>query len=590
LFTFKRINARNQSAISPTGWCSLHNVLFCTLYHKPIVPKYDEFDFNDGIVKGKPVLVGTLVFRIDQQIVESQSLYTVVGDLILLFIIALICSPVFYALYLSFSRPLSSILSNILDFEKGSFDWIGHSEHGSDEFMRVQQSLQRVAVTLLDQTEQIQAANTTLEKRAVDLEKSVQIAIEARKEADKANTQKDIFVANMTHEMRHPLVGVVSGVDLSEQFILCAQNRLIELHRTANQEQMTILLNVRAELRDAINSFWVSKSCSKELTTMVDDLLASIQDMYHEITLRPETFLLFDSLQVLFRSYYEHATAKGVDYTFNIKGLASDSALFVQSDWVRISQVASSLLENAIRFTEEGVIEATAEVSVTTDHVNLQIVIKDTGIGISNHEKRSIFKLFHIGENPVDKQYSRLGTGLPLAHKIANKLNGGLNIDYSELGVGSRFSFNITIPISSKNDLITEDYKPIQCKQASLLYVEDSAVNRQVFQMYCDLFDINLITAKNGNDGLNRFKSRKFDALVVDCYMPKMNGYELVEKIREWESKMDTGHIPIFALTADASTRNQNKCFESGFDEFLTKPYTKATFRYLIDRLSRINR
>jgi methyl-accepting chemotaxis protein len=197
------------------------------LYHKPIVPKYDEFDFNDGIVKGKPVLVGTLVFRIDQQIVESQSLYTVVGDSILLLIITLICSPVFYALYLSFSRPLSSILSNIIDFENGSFDWIGHSEHGSDEFMRVQQSLQRVAVTLLDQTEQIQAANITLEKRAVDLEKSVQIAIEARKEADKANTQKDIFVTNMTHEMRHPLVGVVSGVDLSEQFILCAQNRQV---------------------------------------------------------------------------------------------------------------------------------------------------------------------------------------------------------------------------------------------------------------------------------------------------------------------------------------------------------------------------
>jgi CheY-like chemotaxis protein len=71
--------------------------------------------------------------------------------------------------------------------------------------------------------------------------------------------------------------------------------------------------------------------------------------------------------------------------------------------------------------------------------------------------------------------------------------------------------------------------------------------------------------------------------------MPKMNGYELVEKIREWESKMDTDHIPIFALTADASTRNRKKCFESGFDDFLIKPYTKATFRYLIDRLSRIN-
>jgi signal transduction histidine kinase/CheY-like chemotaxis protein len=557
------------------------------LYHKPIVPMYDEFDFNDGITKGKPVLVGTLIFRIDQQIVKSQSLYTVIGDLILLLLIALICSPVFYALYLSFSRPLSSILSNILEFEKGRYDWIVHNDHSSDEFMRVQQSLKRVAVTLLNQTEQIQDANIILEQRAIELERNIQFAIEARKEADKANTQKDIFVANMTHEMRHPLVGVVSGIDLSEQFILCAQNRLMALNVAASQEQSAELSNARAELRDAINSFSISKTCSKELTLMVDDLLASIQDMYHEITLRPTTFLLFDSLHVLFSSYYDYAKAKSLEYNFSIKGIESDSALFVKGDWVRISQVINSLLDNAIRFTEQGIIIATAKVSVSNDNVDLTFIVSDTGVGISDLEKVSIFKLFHIGENPVDKKHSSLGTGLTIARKIAHKLHAHLNIDYSELGIGSRFSFNMTIPVSTNNDLIPDDNKPNLCKQTSLLYVEDSAVNRQVFQMYCDLFSINLIKVRNGIEGMNRFISRKFDALIIDCYMPKMNGYQLVQKIRQWEDKMDAGHITIFALTADASSRNQKKCFDAGFDEFLTKPYTKETLRFIIDRLGK---
>jgi CheY-like chemotaxis protein len=95
--------------------------------------------------------------------------------------------------------------------------------------------------------------------------------------------------------------------------------------------------------------------------------------------------------------------------------------------------------------------------------------------------------------------------------------------------------------------------------------------------------------AQNGQEGIERYKSHRFDAMVVDCYMPKMNGYEFVRTIRNWESEEESEHMPIFALTADASTRNRKKCFEAGFDEFLTKPYTIATFRFLVDRIGRIN-
>jgi CheY-like chemotaxis protein len=114
-------------------------------------------------------------------------------------------------------------------------------------------------------------------------------------------------------------------------------------------------------------------------------------------------------------------------------------------------------------------------------------------------------------------------------------------------------------------------------------------MNRQVFQTFCKLASIDLILAQNGQEGIERYKSHRFDAMVVDCYMPKMNGYEFVQLIRQWENEDDSGHMPIFALTADASTRNREKCFEAGFDEFLTKPYTRATLRFIIDRIGRIN-
>jgi signal transduction histidine kinase/ActR/RegA family two-component response regulator len=559
------------------------------IYHKPIVPKFDEIDFNEGVRKGDAELIGKINFYVDKEIVQGDSWKAAIGDLALLLLIILICSPLFYALYQSFNYPLSTILKNIHDFEKGNLDWVNHEDKGVDEFARVQQNLKRVACTLIDQTHQIREANNTLEQRAIELERQVNLATEAREEADKANAQKDIFVANVTHEMRHPLVGVVSGVDLGEQFILCAQNKLMELTKTASVDQYTQLTGIRAELKDAINSLGISKTYSKDLTIMVDDLLASIQDMYQEIVLRPTAFLLYDSLNVLFRSHCDHAKTKALDYQFYIKGLDVDNLLYVKGDWIRISQVINSLLDNAIRFTEQGSVSVSTEIFVTNEYANLLIAVSDTGVGISDNEKESIFKLFHIGEKPSYKHHSGLGTGLTIAQKIATRMNAKLYLVHSKLGIGSQFAFSLSLAIASKQDIITENLKPSAGKRLSLLYVEDSAMTRQIFQTYCKLAGIDLIMAQNGQEGIERYKSHRFDAMVVDCYMPKMNGYEFVRKIRHWESEDDTGHMPIFALTADASIRNREKCFEAGFDEFLTKPYTNATFKFLIDRIDRIN-
>jgi signal transduction histidine kinase len=559
------------------------------IYHKPIVPKFDDIDFNNGVIKGDAILIGMIRFYVDHEILHGDSWNAAIRDLTLLLLIILFCTPFFYALYQSFNQPLTTILKNILEFEKGNLNWISHKDNGADEFSRVQHALKRVASTLIDQTQQIKVANNTLEQRAIELEHQVNLATEAREEADKANAQKDIFVANVTHEMRHPLVGVVSGVDLGEQFILCAQNKLMELTKTANSGEYTQLKSVRAELKDAINSLVISKTYSKDLTVMVDDLLASIQDMYQEIKLRPTTFLLYNSLNLLFRSHCDVANMKSLDYQFFIKGLDIDHPLYVKGDWIRISQVINSLLDNAIRFTEQGSVSVTANISYSSNHANLDIVVSDTGAGISDHEKVSIFKLFHIGEEPSNKHHSGLGTGLTIAQRIANRMKGNLNLVHSEIGVGSRFAFSLKLAFASNQDIVREDFKPPAGKPLSLLYVEDSAMTRQIFQMYCQLANIDLIMAQNGQEGIERYKSHRFDAMVVDCYMPKMNGYEFVRTIRNLESEEESEHMPIFALTADASTRNRKKCFEAGFDEFLTKPYTIATFRFLVDRIGRIN-
>ena len=559
------------------------------IYHKPIVPEFDEFEFDEGVAKGDAKIIGTLTFYIDQSMVLGRSWKAAILDLALLLFIILVCIPFLYALHQSFSRPLSTILKNILDFEKGNFDWVNHNNDSADEFSRVQKALKRVARTQIDQHHQIREANNELKQRAIELERQVKIAIEAREEADKANSQKDIFLANVTHEMRHPLVGVVSGVDLIEQFILCAQTRLIKIHKVSPTEISGPIKNVCAELKDAIKSLEISKASSKELTIMVNDLLTSIQEMHQDIELRPMTFLLYESLHALLSSHRNHTNTKGLAYNFQIKGLELDSHFYVKGDWIRISQVINSLLENAFRFTEQGTVSVIADVSIGDGYANLDIAVTDTGVGISDNEKESIFRLLHIGENPSDKQYSGLGAGLTIAQKISKRMSGNLYLAHSKIGVGSEFVFTLKLPISTAQDITTEEIEPSIHKRLSLLYVEDSATNRQIFQMYCDLSSINLILAKNGLDGIERYKTHRFDAMIVDCYMPKMNGYQFVQLIRQREAEEGTGRIPIFALTADASERNRKKCFEAGFDDFITKPYTNDTFRFIIDRIVKIN-
>jgi len=558
------------------------------IYHQSVIPEFDDIDFNEGVSKGRPELIGTLVFYVDKKSTLGQSWQPALEDSILLFITILICSPFFYALYQSFNKPLSSILRDILEFEQGNVEWITRKDTGDDEFARIEKTLKRVATTVIEQTRQISNANKTLKHRAYELERQVSIATEAREDADRANAQKDTFVANVSHEMRQPLVGIVSGVDLVEQFVLCAQNRLMELNRSVSPEQYVMLTSVRADLKDAINGLGISKKYSKELTVMVDDLLASIQDMYQEIILHPSTFLLHDSLDVLLQSHHQYASAKELDYLYAIRGLDVDSPVYVMGDWVRISQVINNLIGNAIRFTDKGLIDIKADVNFINENVNIRFTISDSGVGINDHEKESIFKLFHIGEDPADKKYAGLGTGLTIAQKISQKMEGMLNLEYSKAGAGTRFSFEISLPISSVEVLKPEDAILPTEKRTSLLYVEDSPINRQVFQMYCELSSIDLILATNGKEGLERYKSHHFDALIVDCYMPEMNGFDFVMQIRQGENDLDSTHIPIFALTADASKRNKERCFNAGFDEFLTKPYNNATFRFLIDRIKDI--
>ena len=169
------------------------------------------------------------------------------------------------------------------------------------------------------------------------------------------------------------------------------------------------------------------------------------------------------------------------------------------------------------------------DVSTVGKKSEILINIADTGVGISESERDSIFKLFHIGEDPINKKHSGLGTGLTIAQKISTRMSGLLKLEQTVLGKGSVFSFAVSLPLTSSSEVIASEEITKSDKKVSLLYVEDSAINRLVFQQYCELSGIELILAKDGKEGIEKYRNHHFDALVVDCFMPTMNGFEFTK-------------------------------------------------------------
>ncbi|WP_018690925.1 response regulator [Algicola sagamiensis] len=553
---------------------NLHDI---DIEYRTLLPQDAEHIVGGSAKIGLPEKLGSLQFFISDAAYRHHEALQHASILFLIGI--LFCAPFCIALYQSFSQTLAVILKNVQAFERGKMNWMNPVHQEKDEFSKVFSVLRRAAFRIYHQTNEINAANRSLKIRTKELETQVRIARQARECADRANERKDIFVANITHEMRNPLVGVVSSVGLIEQYLMQVLNDVMSMNAGKDFEQHQTLLQIRSELKKTFRALDISKSYSNELSVTVSDLLASIQDIQYEITLNPFAFQLVDSLQLLLNSYEKKSGQ--LIYCARLHSEEPEEPTYVSGDWIRISQVVDNLLDNAFKFTSSGYVHADAWIEHRVTEVDVRIRVTDSGAGIHEKEKESIYQSFHIGEAPENKAYAGLGTGLTIAKKISTALGGCLEIVQSQVGFGSQFEFSFTLPTMLEESVKEIQHRPLQSKTIRLLYVEDSWINRHIFEMFCQHFGWTVILAQDGVQGLEKYHQHDVDALIIDCYMPKMNGYELVEKIRAFESEHQRKRTPIFALTADGSDKNKHRCEQVGFDTFIEKPFKLDTFQYI---------
>ena len=262
--------------------------------------------------------------------------------------------------------------------------------------------------------------------------------------------------------------------------------------------------------------------------------------------------------------------------------LAGRAQSFVLGDPLRLRQVLLNLLGNAIKFTERGRIEVRVVAEgVDYDTTVLRFSVSDTGVGIAADKQESVFEAFEQADKSTTRKYGGTGLGLAICSRLVRIMGGRIWVE-STAGRGSTFFF--TVGLKREAARVTEggardghaDQDRPETPQLRILLAEDNPVNMKLATRMLEKWGHVVTPAENGKEALARFKSGRFDLILMDVQMPEMDGLEATAVIRSQE-QFSGGHIPILAMTAHGQAEDRDRCLNAGMDGYVAKPISAAT-------------
>jgi CheY-like chemotaxis protein/HPt (histidine-containing phosphotransfer) domain-containing protein/anti-sigma regulatory factor (Ser/Thr protein kinase) len=352
---------------------------------------------------------------------------------------------------------------------------------------------------------------------------------------------------------------------------------------------------LEAEQRELVQ---ISQRSAASMLEIIGEVLDMSKIEAGKLTIEPATVSLRNVFEDAVTQFRQAASEAGLVLTLDVdRGLAA--AHVVDSE--RLRQVIANLLSNSVKFTPSGRIEVTAEVLAEDDgHQTVEIVVADTGIGISPDDQQRLFEPFQQVDAGATRSAGGTGLGLVISREITEKMGGELTLE-SAPGEGTTARVRLEAPIGDPAKIppeppaateaavlagpVPETSEGAEREGRLVLLVEDHPVNRRVISAQLEAIGFRPETAEDGVQGLERIAERDYAIVLADIHMPNMDGYELARRTRLREAEAGAERVPIVAVTASALHGELERCREAGMDDLITKPTTIAV---LADRLRRL--
>ena len=373
--------------------------------------------------------------------------------------------------------------------------------------------------------------------------------------ATKALKLKSQFIADISHEIRTPL-GAMLGF---AEYLQKEQN----LTENMNHYLDVILKN------------------GKNLNRVINDVLDLSKIEAGRIDIEMGQFNLNDTIKDVVDLFQPACDAKKIAIIVEPHNLVVDTII---SDASRLRQILINLIGNAIKFTDEGVIQI--KVELAEEHLDkniFKIFIKDSGVGLTQDEVIKIFRPYAQIKGHHNKLTKGSGLGLVLSRRIAEALGGDVELVSTKHGEGCIFSIKFTDYKTLRSSV---KIKPVELphenhenclKEKSILVVDDSIDNLEIIKLFLNSYGGEPDCVNDGKEALMRIKSKKYDVILMDIEMPEMNGFQVIKELKNLKSK-----IPVIALTAHAMPEDRLKTKNAGFFDHITKP---IDFNYLVSMI-----
>jgi signal transduction histidine kinase/DNA-binding NarL/FixJ family response regulator len=453
------------------------------------------------------------------------------------------------------ARPLIQLQKGISGVIVGRLEPIRVSPTG-DEIQYLGESLNAMIEALNQSRQEVSEHRQLLEQR---IRQRTEALEEATQKALSVSRAKSEFLANISHELRTPMSGILGMVDI-----------VLDDELTPEQRE----------------NLETAKMCANTLLALLNDILDLSKIEAGKMVLERIPYDIRALAQDCVRSMVPRCRQKGIEISARVDPGVPPRLL---GDPLRIRQILTNLLSNAVKFTEKGSVELrVAAEGATASHLRLRIEVADTGAGIPPGKQAAIFEEFTQADGSVSRKYGGTGLGLAITRRLVQMHSGSISVD-SAVGHGSTFIVELYTEVAAQAALAPPDESLARGtgnpdappRPARILIAEDNLVNQKVVSAILKKNGYEVHVAGNGREALACLERCDYDLVLMDVQMPELDGIRTARRIRE---NMRWKDLPVVAMTAHAMIGDQDRCLRAGMNGYLSKPVTPA---HLLDIVSR---